>query len=218
MAGRAPILLLLALLAGQPFLLACSRPLPQAEMARPAAQTPPPAHSPGQLFSLRLTDRDGPRFSGLLALRRGEGELYYSLLDGSGLKLLNGQVDREGRLLARGGPMAGTPLAGVVAAALSRSYLQQPASPPCSGWFPRLCGRPTESGWEKWATLGPLPLWRASGSVTGTAGDAATGGVHAGAIGGVNGGGNGGSGEAVESVEYSQPWLGLRLRLQPVAR
>jgi hypothetical protein len=113
--------------------------------------------------------------------------LYYTLLDASGLKLLAAAIDPAGRSYGEGGPLRHASLAPFIGKALARSYLWLPAADPCQGWPVRKCRRQGEEGWEAWGAFGPVPLWSARG------------------------------GGAAGELDYSQPWLGLRLQLRRLA-
>lgn len=142
-----------------------------------------------RLFTLRIERWGEVRFSGLLALRQGGGEVHYALLDASGVKLLQARVDAAGesRVLHAKGALKDSNLAPFLGEALARVFLQEPKEVPCAGrWWHRLCRR---NEYMKSGYFGPLPLWRAEvpGAPVGT-----------------------------ETISYHQPWLGVGLVLRPV--
>jgi hypothetical protein len=142
-----------------------------------------------RLFNLRIERWGEIRFSGLLALQQGGGEVHYALLDASGVKLLQARVNGAGesQVLHAKGALKDSSLAPFLGEALARIFLQEPKEVPCDGrWWQRLC-RQDEA--MKSGYFGPLLLWRAD--VPSTPGGA-------------------------ETISYHQPWLGVGLVLRPV--
>jgi hypothetical protein len=142
-----------------------------------------------RLFNLRIERWGDIRFSGLLALQQGGGEVHYALLDASGVKLLQARVDAAGesQVLHAKGVLRDSSLTPFLGEALARIFLQEPKEAPCVGqWWHRLC-RQDEA--VKSGHLGPLLLWRAEvpSAIVGT-----------------------------ETINYRQPWLGVGLFLRPV--
>lgn len=143
----------------------------------------------GRLFNLRIERWGEIRFSGLLALQQGGGEVHYALLDASGVKLLQARVDAAGesQALHAKGALKDSSLAPFLGEALARIFLQEPKEGPCAGWWwHRLC-RQDEA--MKSGYFGPLLLWRAE--------------VPGASVG-------------METISYHQPWLGVGLVLRPV--
>lgn len=142
-----------------------------------------------RLFNLRIERWGDIRFSGLLALQQGGGEVHYALLDASGVKLLQARVSGAGesQVLHAKGALKDSSLAPFLGEALARIFLQEPKEAPCAGrWWHRLC-RQDEA--MKSGYFGPVLLWRAEvpGVLVGT-----------------------------ETISYRQPWLGVGLVLRPV--
>lgn len=142
-----------------------------------------------RLLNLRIERWGEIRFSGLLALQQGGGEVHYALLDASGVKLLQARVDASGesQVLHAKGALQESSLTPFLGEALARIFLQEPTEVPCSGqWWRRLC---RQDEVIKSGHLGPLLLWRAEvpGVLVGS-----------------------------ETISYRQPWLGVGLVLRPV--
>jgi hypothetical protein len=151
----------------------------------------------GRLLSIRIERWDTVRFSGLLGLRETAEGLYYVLLDATGVKLLEVEVAGDGSdtLLRLDGPLKKTDFAPFLSEALLRIYLQEPVGRPCSGsWVYQVCREDGEdNGWRKIGQVGPFKVWQVSASR-----------VPSGADG--------------ETVIYRQPWLGVRIFLEPTKR
>jgi hypothetical protein len=142
-----------------------------------------------RLFNLRIERWGDIRFSGLLALQQGGGEVHYALLDASGVKLLQARVNcaGESQVLHAKGELKDSSLAPFLGEALARVFLQEPREVPCAGhWWQRLC-RQDEA--MKSGYFGPVLLWRAEAP-----------GVLV----------------VTETISYRQPWLGVGLVLRPV--
>jgi hypothetical protein len=142
-----------------------------------------------RLFNLRIERWGDIRFSGLLALQQGNGEVHYALLDASGVKLLQARVDAAGesQVLHAKGALRDSGLDTFLGEALARIFLQEPKEAPCaSKWWRRLC-RQDEA--MKSGHFGPVLLWRAE--------------VPTALVG-------------TEIISYRQPWLGVGLILRPV--
>ncbi|MDK9708513.1 MAG: hypothetical protein OEL83_15835 [Desulforhopalus sp.] len=149
----------------------------------------------GRLLNIRVQRWDTERFSGLLGLRQREADLYYVLLDATGVKLLEAEVALDGshQLLRVTGPMKNTEFAPFLSEALARIYLQEPSLLPCGGgWWQSLCREAvgTGGGFRKYAQIGPLPFWQVTMN-----GEEATG--------------------REAPIVYRQPWLGVAVFLEP---
>ncbi|MFU8818420.1 MAG: hypothetical protein ACNA74_01705 [Desulfurivibrio sp.] len=151
------LLLLLGLLAG------CALPA-RVPISEPDHLLAAPAAGGEQLWRIKILRGEKMRFTGLLGTRREGGGLYYVLLDGSGVTLL------EARLTAGGEYQPIRELAifrdhrlpEFLAQSLHRIFLLQPAATPCGrNLLLRFCREETNTqGMKKFAKLGPLPLWR----------------------------------------------------------
>ncbi len=151
----------------------------------------------GRLLSIRVERWDTVRFSGLLGLRKNATGLEYVLLDATGAKLLMVEVAGDGshNLLRVSGPLKKSDFAPFLSEALARIYLQVPTGVSCAGsWFYQVCREESEDkGWSKYGKVGPIKLWRIS---TGRADPNSPGADAA-------------------SLVYYQPWLGVRIYLEP---
>jgi hypothetical protein len=148
----------------------------------------------GRPLNIRIERWEKLRFSGLLGLRETAGGLAYVVLDATGIKLLQAEVAGDGSFVVRqiSGPLEKTGLAPFLSEALARIYLQEPDRLPCAGsWFYRLCREGGDGSAGKYGQAGPFTVWRVSGHAPGAAGDGAS--------------------------VYEQPWLGVTVRLEPVA-
>ena len=152
--------------------------------------------STARLLNIRIERWDEVRFSGLLALREQGGGLYYALLDATGVKLLEVEVAGDGgyHLLHAKGALKESGLDGFLAEVLTRIYLREPATLPCVGsWLHEFCRQEGAEGegWQKYGKAGPWQIWQV----------AATYGP--------------GGGPGNEAMIYRQPWLGIRIYLEP---
>jgi hypothetical protein len=146
------------------------------------------------LANIRIERWGEMQFSGILALEAREETMSYVLLDATGVKLLEDEVnaaaDRNGQT-ARG-PLSESRLARVLSISLSRMFLLKPAEEPCSRqMLLSLCRKMTDE--MEWATsykAGPFLVWE----------------VHEARR------------DAMDwnSVTYSQPWLGLRITVDKI--
>lgn len=150
--------------------------------------------SPARLLNIRIERWGEVRFSGLLALRQEGQGLYYALLDATGVKLLEVAVAGNGghRVIHAKGALQDSGLDGFLAEVLTRTYLQEPATLPCTGtWLHQLCREEdvAGNGWRKYGQVGPLQIWQVGTDPEQSPGSAA--------------------------VIYRQPWLGVRIFLEP---
>lgn len=172
----------------------CSCALPPT-VPRPEA-IPGPEAGAGRLLRLRIERWDTLRFSGLLGLREKGAGLYYVLLDATGVKLIEAEVAGDGshKLLRVGGPLRESDFAPFLSEALARIYLQEPDRLPCAGsWLYQICrDGSVEGGSRKYGQAGPFEVWRVSSRAADRGSEAA-------------------------AVIYHQPWLGVRIFLEPAA-
>jgi hypothetical protein len=149
--------------------------------------------SSGHLYNIRIERWGSVRFSGLLVVKKRQAGLYYAMLDASGVKLVEAEVDASGehRLLHAKMGIKDTQLPEYLSNSLKRISLLEPAQFPCSSTFLlKFCRE--KSGDEngvllKYLQAGPVTLWQVE---TGNKGDR-------GAI-----------------TLYSEPWLGIRIYLE----
>lgn len=175
-------------------LVLCACTLPPTVTRPEAMPMPGPVEGAGRLLHLRVERWDIQRFSGLLGLRERPAGLYYVLLDATGVKLLEAEVAGDGshKLLRVSGALQKSDFAPFLSEALARIYLQEPDHLPCAGsWLYQICREESaENGWFKYGQAGPFTVWRVS--------------VPA-------------AGAGAEPVVYHQPWLGVRIILEPAA-
>ena len=149
--------------------------------------------STGQLYNIRIERWGTMRFSGLLVVKKQQTGLYYAMLDASGVKLVEADVDISGdyRLLHAQMGIKDTQLPEYLSTSLQRITLLEPAQLPCSSTFLlKFCREISESNngrLLKYLQAGPVKIWEVE---TGTKG-------ARGAI-----------------TFYSQPWLGIRISLE----
>lgn len=150
----------------------------------------------GRLLNISVQRWDTVRFSGLLGLRVNAAGLQYVLLDASGAKLLDVAVAGDGDhdLLRVSGPMKNTDFAPFLSEALARIYLQKPAGMGCEGsWFSKICREESEDySLSTSGQAGPFTVWQSTSRTR-----------------------RGGSGADADAVVYRQPWLGVRIYLEP---
>lgn len=143
----------------------------------------------GQLLRIRVERWETVRFSGLLGLQKNAAGLQYVVLDATGVKLLEVAVAGDGsdKLLRLNGVLKDTDFAPFLSEALARIYLQKADGMGCIGsWLYQVCREESEgNGWLKYGQVGPFKVWRMS------------------------------TGPEPEVVLYHQPWLGLRIYLEP---
>jgi len=151
-----------------------------------------PKQRQAQLYAVKMSYRGKQKLSGLLALRKKEQTLYYTLLDTTGIKLLAGTI-QDSQLHVTGGILQKSSLGPIFGEALQRIWLLEPKEKPCSAnGFMHFCVDVEKSKIQKFARFGFFPLW----SVV-IRND---------------------SGLMGERVEYEQPWLDLQLELQEKSR
>ena len=144
----------------------------------------------GRLLRIRVERWDTVRFSGLLGLQKNAAGLQYVVLDATGVKLLEVEVTGDGsdKVLRVDGVLKNSDFAPFLSEALARIYLQEVDGIGCIGsWFYRVCREESEdSGWVKYGQAGPFKVWRIS------------------------------AGADIKALVYHQPWLGLRIFLEPM--
>ncbi len=143
----------------------------------------------GQLLRIRVERWDTVRFSGLLGLQKNAAGLQYVVLDATGVKLLEVEVAGDGsdKVLRVSGVLKNSDFAPFLSEALARIYLQGAEGMGCIGsWLYQVCRKESEDkGWLKYGQAGPFKVWQIS------------------------------TGADAEAVVYRQPWLGLRIYLEP---
>ncbi|HET98225.1 MAG TPA: hypothetical protein ENN98_05970 [Desulfurivibrio alkaliphilus] len=152
-----PLLLLLGLVA------ACALPV-RSPVSEP--DHPPAASAEGgeQLWRIKILRGGETQFAGLLGTRMEDDGLYYVLLDGSGVTLLEARLSAGGEYqpIRELKIFRDHRLPGFLAQSLRRIFLLQPAAAPCDrNLLLRFCQQEASAqGMKKFAKLGPLPLWR----------------------------------------------------------
>ncbi len=143
----------------------------------------------GRLLRIRVERWETVRFSGLLGLQKNAAGLQYVVLDATGVKLLEVEVAGDGsdKMLQVNGVLKNTDFAPFLSEALARIYLQEVDGIGCIGsWLYQVCREESEGkGLVKYAQAGPFKVWRVSAVAD------------------------------AEAVVYHQPWLGLRIYLEP---
>ena len=170
------------------FLSSCSVPLRVSDKGLEEGGKPV-----ARLLNIRIERWGEVRFSGLLALREQGEQLYYALLDPTGVKLLEVVVDSDGeyRILHAKGVLQDSSLGGFLSEVLIRIYRQEPAVLPCAGtWLYQLCIEQGDGTTDKYSQIGPLTLWRI------TAVPAR-------------------QGVDYTALTYNQPWIGVAIFLEP---
>lgn len=86
------------------------------------------------LMKIRIKQWGNTRFSGLLVLQNHSTEVYYILLDATGVKLLEARVEKNGdyEIIRASGPVKDTQIPDFLAKSLQRIYLIEPVTAPCS--------------------------------------------------------------------------------------
>lgn len=149
--------------------------------------------SAGKLYNIRIERWGSLRFSGLLVVKKRQAGLYYAMLDASGVKLVEAEVDTSGehRLLHAKMGLKDSQLPEYLSTSLQRVYLLEPATVPCSSTLLLNFCRERSDGDEgrllKYLQAGPVTLWEVQ---IGNKGDRGT------------------------ITLYSQPWLGVRIYLE----
>ena len=164
------------------FLLsACSPPLQK--YSRSLRNTEKPEN---RLYTLSIEQWGRVKFSGLLALQFNSSSLSYAMLDATGIKLIEGEVDFQGKYTIKNGMtgLKGSSLPGYLSTSLARTFLMIPLDSPCSrDGLMLFCISLPEDGYNKIMKIEPFTLWEVQRS-------------------------NG-------VIVYLQPWLGMRMTFQP---
>lgn len=116
-----------------------------------------------QLMKIRIKQWGNTRFSGLLVLQNHSTEVYYILLDATGVKLLEARVEKNGdyEIIRASGPVKDTQMPDFLAKSLQRIYLIEPDTAPCSrNMFFWLClEESADQHMIKYARAGPFTIW-----------------------------------------------------------
>lgn len=153
-----------------------------------------PATSNAVLANIRIERWGEMQFSGILALKERQQEMTYVLLDATGVKLLEGEVDAaaDQDMLDAKGPLRESHLPRFLSTSLARMFLLEPEKTPCS-WYMifRFCREMADATVSTTSfRAGPLLVWE----VDETRKDEVD----------------------WNSVVYSQPWLGVRITLEKI--
>jgi hypothetical protein len=169
-------------------LSSCSRPPYATRVLSERTEQPK-----GQLVNIRIERWGTILFSGLLAVKENQSGLQYAMLDSSGIKLLEAEVETTGenRVVHAKKGMKESRLPEFLSNSLRRVYLLKPAVLPCTTTLlltfcmeqsTDLLHQPSKSVYA-----GPITLWEVQ---TGLAGERGT------------------------ITLYSQPWAGVRIYLE----
>jgi len=115
------------------------------------------------VWQASVLDDAGERFSGLLVTRRDAASLYYGLLDGTGIKLLEGTVAEDGsdHIESVAEAVRQTRLPGYLSRAVARIFLAGPGDGECvRRGLARLCeSAPGSQVARRESCIGPFRLW-----------------------------------------------------------
>lgn len=139
------------------------------------------------LTNMRIERWGDSKYSGLLAIKQNCHGMHFVLLDATGVKLLEGDVDEQLSYTiqyARGN-FSDSHLPKFLAVSVGRTFLQEPETLPCSGTgFSRLCKEQTgQLQWQRKLTTGLVTRWHVLDNFD--------------------------SEGRWQSAEYAQPWLGV---------
>jgi len=116
-----------------------------------------------QLMKIRIKQWGNTRFSGLLVLQKHSADVYYILLDATGVKLLEARVEKNGdyEIIRASGPIKDTQMPNFLAKSLQRIYLIEPDTAPCSrNMLLWLCiEESSDRHIIKYAQAGPFTTW-----------------------------------------------------------
>ena len=116
-----------------------------------------------QLLKIRIKQWGNTRFSGLLVLQKHSSEIYYILLDATGVKLLEARLEKKGNyeIIRASGPIKNTQLPDFLAKSLHKIYFIEPDTEPCSrNMLLWLCMEESaDRHIIKYAKAGPFTLW-----------------------------------------------------------
>lgn len=144
------------------------------------------------LADIRIERWGEHRFSGLLAMREKEGEYFFTLLDATGVTLLRGELSASADEVERElkGPMRQSGVGDYLATAFTRIFLLEPIRVPCSReLLSSFC-----LGADQ-ATKNGTIKYEKFGPFTRWRVTRRSSGV----------------------LEYSQPWLGVRIRVRKIS-
>ncbi len=114
-------------------------------------------------MKIRIKQWGNTRFSGLLVLQNHSTEVYYILLDATGVKLLEARVEKNGdyEIIRASGPVKDTQTPDSLAKSLQRIYLIKPDTAPCSrNMLLWLClEESADQHMIKYARAGPFTIW-----------------------------------------------------------
>ncbi len=137
--------------------VSCSLPVKYAgiRQERPNSET--------QLLKIRIKQWGNTRFSGLLVLQKHSAEVYYILLDATGVKLLEARVEKNGNyeIIRASGPVKDTQMPNFLAKSLQKIYIIEPDTAPCSrNMLLWLClEESADRHMTKYAQAGPFTIW-----------------------------------------------------------
>lgn len=116
-----------------------------------------------QLMKIRVKQWGSTRFSGLLVLQKHSAEVYYILLDATGVKLIEARVEKNGdyEIIRTSGLVKDTQMPDFLAKSLQRIYLIEPDTAPCSrNMLLWLClEESADQHMIKYARAGPFTTW-----------------------------------------------------------
>ena len=116
-----------------------------------------------QLLKIRIKQWGNTRFSGLLVLQKHSAEIYYILLDATGVKLLEARVEKNGdyEVIRASGPVKDTKMPDFLAKSLHKIYFIEPDTAPCGrNMLLWLCmEKSADRHIIKYAQAGPFTLW-----------------------------------------------------------
>jgi hypothetical protein len=120
-------------------------------------------NSETQLMKIRIKQWGNTRFSGLLVLLNHSTEVYYILLDATGVKLIEARVKKNGdyEIIRASGPVKDTQMPNFLAKSLQKIYLIEPHTVPCSrNMLLWLCLEEyADQHMIKYARAGPFTIW-----------------------------------------------------------
>ncbi len=114
------------------------------------------------MYTLRIEQWGNVKFTGLLALQLNDLSLSYAMLDATGIKLIEGEVDSQGKYTIQKAMIGlkGSSLPGYLSTSLARTFLMIPLDNPCSrDGLMLFCISPSEDGYNKIMKIEPFTLW-----------------------------------------------------------
>ncbi|MBM9519739.1 hypothetical protein JWG39_07875 [Desulforhopalus vacuolatus] len=138
------------------------------------------------LYSIQISQKKKIRFSGILATRGKGKSLSYALLDPTGITLLSATITEDARSSTKymAAKLGESPLPELLTSSLYRIFFSQSSQMKCKqGLFSFSVESKTEQEKMRACRAGPFPWWSVHGS------------------------------PVSESVLYSQPWLGVKIKL-----